>query len=131
MSIHPSNTYLNMNDYQKAYRMVIMKISLLTVLSDVIHAQAKDIERLNKYLGKDLKRTTKMKYNEMIKAAKTLKIRASDVSLDAYLTKDVDDFCDDAEALEAIIMAAVQNLGKDNEHLEQIVEFINNIKPKL
>ena len=120
-----------MNDYQKAYRMVIMKISLLTVLSDVLHSQAKEIERLNKYLGKDLKRTTKMKYNELIKAAKTLKIRASDVSLDAYLTKDADDFCDDADALEAIIMASVQNLGKDNEHLEQILEFINNVKPKL
>jgi hypothetical protein len=99
---------------------VLIKAELCELLADVIDSFGKDIETA---AGQPLRREEKRRQSDLKQAAKTLRIRAQ--ALTNPHPDHIDQFCDNAEFLETVILTAIRKAGGSAEKRN---ELINKLK---
>ncbi len=111
----------------KALGELLVKISLSNVLADVIDSLVYDAVRIAPLVGKTFKHEKKQNFNQLIEAAKITRTRAKIVASDSYVGDMVDDFCDDAEFIEKLIMLVVKHVGASGEKENQLINYIKTL----
>lgn len=118
---------MKQEDKSKALGELLVKISLSNVLADVIDSLIHDAVRIAPLVGKSLKHEKKVNFNQLIEAAKRTRTRAKIVANDSYVGNQVDDFCDDAEFIEKLIMLVVKHVGASGEKENQLINYIKTL----
>lgn len=118
---------MKQEDKSRALGELLVKISLSTVLADVIDSLVHDAVRLAPLVGKTFKHEKKQNFNMLVEAARMTRIRAKIVASDSYVGDMVDDFCDDAEFIEKLIMLVVKHVGASGEKENQLINYIKTL----
>lgn len=108
----------------------LLKANLAYVLVDVANSLVLDAQTDFRRDGFIYRKDINSRLKLLLDAARDLKVRTKDFTRVAYDTRDVDNFCEDSDALCKFLLLLVDRDQHDGELLKKLTYMVGNMKSR-